>query len=376
MACVLFNHHLLLATANRGDGAFTVAVLISLEDLQILSPQEGKGIWCRTVPFAWKIAFKCDQMLHEILLCACSAKEEEAWRGLISERRKSDNLAHDSPEIFTLLTLDIKPTGYMFGLASILARQSSTSEAEVSTKDLEGPEVNIKNTFLAKEGVEFPQSSSSQQHRPAVDVSSKRTTTLTPKRIERGRIENALSDVWTKEILPFPCMAMKRGENVVRVSASSMMRKLSIASIATTFTKRSTSYTLPSRPKTAEGQRPADTIHELTGTAEKAGIEPARNLRGSQGKSSTCSEKRQDLGPAQSRKSSFSDKVKRSLSGKRAADLEADKAGALETDDEKKTEDETKAEKENKRIRKRESFGNHLRGLGASKLKRIFVSQS
>lgn len=49
-----------------------------------------------------------------------------------------------------------------------------------------------------------------------------------------------MTDVWTRDILPYPGMTGRaRGEHLVRASASSMMRKLSVASIASNFTKRS-----------------------------------------------------------------------------------------------------------------------------------------
>lgn len=63
---------------------------------------------------------------------------------------------------------------------------------------------------------------------------------LAPPRAERIRLEHLLGDVWTREIIPFPGMAGRaRSEHLVRASASSMMRKLSVASIASNFTKRS-----------------------------------------------------------------------------------------------------------------------------------------
>lgn len=65
---------------------------------------------------------------------------------------------------------------------------------------------------------------------------------LAPPRGERARLEALLSDVWSREILPFPGMTMKsRSENLVRSSASTVMRKLSVASFASSFTKRSAS---------------------------------------------------------------------------------------------------------------------------------------
>jgi hypothetical protein len=54
------------------------------------------------------------------------------------------------------------------------------------------------------------------------------------------RLEALLSDVWSRDVLPFPGISGRaRNEHLVRASASSMMRKLSVASITSNFTKRS-----------------------------------------------------------------------------------------------------------------------------------------
>lgn len=72
-------------------------------------------------------------------------------------------------------------------------------------------------------------------------LTTNRIPVLAPPRGERIRLEMLLSDVWSRDILPFPNMTSRaRNEHPVRVSASSMMRKLSVASIAS-FTKRSAS---------------------------------------------------------------------------------------------------------------------------------------
>jgi CCR4-NOT transcriptional regulation complex NOT5 subunit len=73
-------------------------------------------------------------------------------------------------------------------------------------------------------------------------LTTNRIPVLAPPRGERIRLETLLSDVWSRDILPFPSMTSRaRNEHPVRVSASSMMRKLSVASIASNFTKRSAS---------------------------------------------------------------------------------------------------------------------------------------
>jgi hypothetical protein len=69
-----------------------------------------------------------------------------------------------------------------------------------------------------------------------------RVPVLAPSRGERARLEALLSDVWTRDILPFPGItARSRSEHLVRASASSVMRKLSVVAIASSFSKRSAS---------------------------------------------------------------------------------------------------------------------------------------
>lgn len=69
-----------------------------------------------------------------------------------------------------------------------------------------------------------------------------RIPVLATSRGERVRLETMLSDVWTRDALPFPGMFSRpRNEHPIRASASSMMRKLSVVSIASNFSKRSAS---------------------------------------------------------------------------------------------------------------------------------------
>ncbi|KAF9771742.1 hypothetical protein IL306_010606 [Fusarium sp. DS 682] len=59
---------------------------------------------------------------------------------------------------------------------------------------------------------------------------------LVPSRSERARLEVLLSDVWSQDVLPLPSMTnIARNERIIRRSASTVMRKLSVSSM----TKRS-----------------------------------------------------------------------------------------------------------------------------------------
>jgi len=107
-------------------------------------------------------------------------------------------------------------------------------------------QVIIKNTNTFKESP-----SSAAINRSQSLLTTNRIPVLAPSRADRIRLEALLSDVWTREILPYPGMTGRaRNEHLVRASASSMMRKLSVASITSNFTKRSGS--MASLHKTTE----------------------------------------------------------------------------------------------------------------------------
>lgn len=107
-------------------------------------------------------------------------------------------------------------------------------------------QVIIKNTNAFKETASCASINRSQSL-----LTTNRIPVLAPARADRIRLEALLADVWTREILPYPGMTSRaRSEHLVRASASSMMRKLSVASITSNFTKRSGS--LASLHTTAE----------------------------------------------------------------------------------------------------------------------------
>jgi len=99
-------------------------------------------------------------------------------------------------------------------------------------------QVLIKNTTAAREMGHS--ASSAAVNRSQSLLITKRIPVLAPFRGERIRLEGLLADVWTRDVLPFPGM-VGRSRGDVRTSASSIMRKLSVASIASNFSKRSSS---------------------------------------------------------------------------------------------------------------------------------------
>ncbi|KAI3397878.1 hypothetical protein diail_10279 [Diaporthe ilicicola] len=125
--------------------------------------------------------------------------------------------------------------------------------------------VIVRNTSVEKEALS---SSNATINRTQSLLATKgRIPVLAPSRGDRARLEALLSDVWTRDVLPFPGMTTRaRNEHIIRTSAQSMIRKLSVTSITSTFTKRSASF--------ASITRNSD-----DGSLEEEPVAPAMNTR-------------------------------------------------------------------------------------------------
>lgn len=94
-----------------------------------------------------------------------------------------------------------------------------------------------------------------------------RIPVLAPARADRARLETLLSDVWTRESLPFPGMTVRaRNEHLIRTSAHSVIRKLSVTSITSTFAKRSASLASIPRDLADDESAGEDDISVFTST--------------------------------------------------------------------------------------------------------------
>jgi hypothetical protein len=100
-------------------------------------------------------------------------------------------------------------------------------------------------------------------------MSSTHLPTLAPRRSERVRLESILADVWSRHSLPYPGMAMRRPENAIRASANSVMRKLSMASIASNFSKRSASFSGPNGERLEDMRHPPQRTFYNTATRSR-----------------------------------------------------------------------------------------------------------
>ncbi|KAI8933545.1 hypothetical protein NX059_009282 [Plenodomus lindquistii] len=257
MICVLYKSCLVLATTNKFHSPYTVVASIGLSNGSIEESDNGRGVQCYTAPHTWKFVFEHGHRLHEIMLSGCSVLEEEVWKKQLRERIVYET--HDFVEgqstmqdMFTSLSLDIKSLGPVFGHANSIVRRMSVHRAATLGAKTHTSQVIIKNTQAQKTPEMPPTFSPSMITRSQSHSSSNFVPTLAPRRAERIRLEAALEDVWTKEALPFPGMSSRRVENQIRASANSVMRKLSMASIASNFSRRSPSFSSVSNATRSE----------------------------------------------------------------------------------------------------------------------------
>jgi hypothetical protein len=217
----------------------------------------AKGLQCHTSQFTWKLIFHADGREYEILLSACSEREEETWKAQLGDRIgiETTEFANwgDSHDLLSKNFEDIKSLGPEFVPSTSVSRTLSIRRSATIHPKSGTQQVIIKGTEAQK--CRSPTSSltvvRSQSH-----MSSSHIPILAPRREERITLEDALIDVWTKQSLKYPGMP-RRGDNSIRASANSVMRKLSIASVASNLSKRSMSHTALSNHRVKDGYAPS-----------------------------------------------------------------------------------------------------------------------
>ncbi|KAJ4292492.1 hypothetical protein N0V90_009154 [Kalmusia sp. IMI 367209] len=267
MVCVLYKSCLVLANAGRFFTPYSVIASIALANGSIEETDNGRGLQCHTAPYSWKLVFEHGHRLHEIILSACSSHEEEVWKKQLRQRIVCET--HDFVEgqstmqdMFSSLSLDIKSIGPVFGHADSLVRRMSVHRAATLGSKTQLTQVIIKNTQAQKSPEPPPPFAPNLVTRSQSHLSTSHVPTLAPRRAERIRLETALEDVWTKDILPFPGMSNRRVENQIRASANSVMRKLSMASIASNFSRRSPSFSSVSNTRSEDSN--SSKVHKMS----------------------------------------------------------------------------------------------------------------
>ena len=263
MLCALFRSYLILATLNKANGTYLVVGCVNLDNMKLERADNGRGkaqhvrldyisdwflgLQCHTALYTWKIVFETGNRLFEMMLSACSATEEEVWKHCLVEETISETTDEyggesASQDFLPFLCLDMKAIGNVFGQRGSLARRLSIHRATTVGPRTSLCHVIIKNTHNLIEGQDSSTFSSASIIRSQSLLSTNRVPVLAPKRTDRMRMEAGLNDVWTRDRLPYPGMGTRRPDHAIKVSASSMIRKLSMASITSNFSKRSASY--------------------------------------------------------------------------------------------------------------------------------------
>ncbi|KAK5987607.1 hypothetical protein PT974_11739 [Cladobotryum mycophilum] len=241
MVCLLYRDVLCLASAGKVDPIYTILACININEVRIEDTDNGRGLQCHTAPFSWKLVFECDHQMYEMIMTACTPREEMVWRSRLSRPAKETPEVRD-PNVFSSLYLNIKSLGIVFGKPGkcTVARRISIHRATTVGPKSPLCQVVLKNTSVVRDAPNNTSVALSINRSQSLLTTNARLPVLAPARSERARLEALLADVWSREILPFPGMtARSRSENLVRSSASSVIRKLSVASIASSFTKRS-----------------------------------------------------------------------------------------------------------------------------------------
>ncbi len=74
-----------------------------------------QGLQCHTAPHSFKIVFECDHQLFELIINACSPKEELEWRCRLADRAGREHISGYEQAFFTSAWFGIKSMGTVFG---------------------------------------------------------------------------------------------------------------------------------------------------------------------------------------------------------------------------------------------------------------------
>ncbi|KAK6078132.1 RhoGEF domain-containing protein [Seiridium cupressi] len=232
-------HEVAYKATSKVDQLYTIQACIGLNTIKIEEADNGRGLQCHTAPFSWKLVFEINHQLYEIVMTACTPKEEHEWRSRLANSIPSELQEPGEPLFCSALSMNIKSLGTVFGKPGSVARRLSIHRATTVGPKSPLCQVILKNTTTMRD----PSNSASDapiNRSQSLLTTTSRIPILAPPRGERARLEAQLSDVWSRKVLPFPGITTRsRSEHLVRTSASTMMRKLSVASITNSFAKRS-----------------------------------------------------------------------------------------------------------------------------------------
>ncbi|KAF7715837.1 Uncharacterized protein PECH_006009 [Penicillium ucsense] len=242
MVCALFHCYFLIARRVHDSKRLEVIACVYLLDLKEESVQNGQGLFCYECFYSWKFVFRADGSYYEFVFSASSATEEKVWQTEILKcsaaiTEKGLVQAGWRPREFSVLNLPLVSLHQLRYQVSSLARRSSMDVATVARKT-RVQDVVIKKTRLPYQADVVDPSPEGEIERPKTTVPPG-AVVVVAKRAERIRLEALISDIYTREVLPFPGMGLSRSDQFRR---RSIMRHLSIHA---GFGRQSTSKEFP-----------------------------------------------------------------------------------------------------------------------------------
>jgi hypothetical protein len=178
---------------------------------------------------------------YELILSACSATEEKHWKMelLRASAALPGTLPTESlePRKFFMSTLQVKPLDHTDSASALLTRRSSMrSLASLVNLRLQLEQVVIENTHSLCHHDEARQTHKGGKIERSHSVTKTDSSTLlAPRREDRIKLERDISNIYTRDILPFPGMV-----NAKDHLGNSIIRKISFP---TPFSRRSSSIT-------------------------------------------------------------------------------------------------------------------------------------
>ncbi|EGC49753.1 conserved hypothetical protein [Histoplasma capsulatum var. duboisii H88] len=253
MLCCLFSKYLLLAAPCEDNRKFNAVAVILVQGASIEPADNCIGLHCLYAPFSWKLVFEIRKQTFEILLTGCSEREASSWKDHLLRQSLAEipNSLDENTitQKYSTTQLAMKPIGAIVfaGQVHDLTRRSSIHGSPFTTPShTDCVRLLIKGTqAVPHENYIRPSTLGRSQSLQL----ARQSIVLCPKRQDRIRMEKALYDVWTCDVLPYPGMPAWRGEHLIRSSAESFIRRLSSRR---PFTRRSSSLTTTITAKSIE----------------------------------------------------------------------------------------------------------------------------
>ena len=190
--------------------------------------------------------FHAEETLYEFVLCACTDLEQQCWKSELessSARQlhrtdRNDSGPSPKPDFFHF---NMEPLVDERRLEGRIRDENAINTFRERTLTTRAMRITIRNTHVPlKTDMIGTQNSAFATHDRSNNHVSQALPTLAPDKNFRVRMEQALSGVWTRDTLPFPAMSASRSGQIFRASTS-IMRRLSKASITSSPSKRSAS---------------------------------------------------------------------------------------------------------------------------------------